>query len=147
MSTLNNKQIAFLDEYFMNGFHASAAYLTVYKPKDIRVAEAAASRLLSNVNIASEVQKRKKILSDKYNITMEKLIDMTAEVIESCKKEGLDGTGILKDRTNWIKSIEFLAKISGLNVQKVEVNNVNPPFIININELTKEEDESSPEAE
>jgi hypothetical protein len=41
---LNNKQIAFIDEYFVNGFNGTKAYLSVYKGVTDETAQRNASK-------------------------------------------------------------------------------------------------------
>lgn len=121
---LSPKQILFCEEYLMGmakgDANATAAYKIVYKGITDSAAVAAASRLLNSVNVQEYIKQRKTELSQKYDISKDYLVQELFELIDSCKKEGMDGKGTIKDRTNWTKAVGLLAKITGHDVQKVE---------------------------
>lgn len=113
---LNDRHKAFADEYLINGMNATQAYLSIYKSvKKVEVAEAAASRLLSNVMIKDYIIEKQKENQKKVEIDQEWIIKEYIALLSSCKTEGLDGAGTIKDRTNWVKTLAQLTKMLGLD--------------------------------
>jgi hypothetical protein len=55
---LRAKHRAFVNEYFRLNMNGTRAYLSVYGVDDSDVARAAAARLLANVSVAAEVERR-----------------------------------------------------------------------------------------
>lgn len=51
---LSDKHRAFIDEYFLNGYNATRAYMKIYPKSGYESARALASALLTNVNIKAE---------------------------------------------------------------------------------------------
>lgn len=116
MDNLNERHKAFCDEYLVNGQNATKAYLAVYKSvKSERTAEAAASRLLSNVKVKDYIATQLQKTAKKYDIDREFILKEYMELLDSCKVEGIDGAGTIKDRTNWAKAIGQLSKFLGLD--------------------------------
>lgn len=119
--SLTKKQLAFVDEYFINGFNAKASYLKSYPNVTEGTAEVQGSRLLNNPKIKAEIEARQKELRAKNNIDREFLLNEYLQLLESCKKEGLDGVGTIKDRTNWARALAQVSKLLGLDApEKVE---------------------------
>lgn len=93
----NKKHIAFCQEYLNNGMNATQAYLSVYKSvKKVKVAEAASSRLLSNVKVAHYLSEAQAKAVKKSEITREKIIkrlnersELVRELQELAKKPKL----------------------------------------------------------
>lgn len=66
--SLSDRHKAFVDEYMVNGFNGTQAYLKVYPDsKDEDSAKVGASRLLTNDNVQSYLEEQKKELR-KLNI-------------------------------------------------------------------------------
>lgn len=119
--SLNKKQLAFVDEYFRCGFNGTQAYLAVYRGATEKTAVTNASRLLTNANVKSEIDKRHQELTAKSKIDREYLLKEYLELLESCKKEGVDGVGTIKDRTNWARALAQVSKLLGLDApEKIE---------------------------
>ena len=119
--SLTKKQLAFVDEYFVNGFNAKASYLKNYPNVTEGTAEVQGSRLLNNPKIKAEIEARQRDLRAKNNIDREFLLNEYLQLLESCKKEGLDGVGTIKDRTNWARALAQVSKLLGLDApEKVE---------------------------
>ncbi|MBN2178512.1 MAG: terminase small subunit [Deltaproteobacteria bacterium] len=58
---LTKKRLLFVDKYFETKFNGIEAYLQTYpRVKKRETAKAAASRLLTNVNVKEEVERRKR---------------------------------------------------------------------------------------
>lgn len=118
MKEITDKQKRFVDEYLIDLNGKQAAIRAGYSEK---TAEVQASRLLSNVKVKEEISKRQLVISAKFELNRETMIKELIEVMNSCKKEGIDGKGVIKDRGNWNKAIDLLNKLGGLyEPQKIE---------------------------
>jgi phage terminase small subunit len=119
----NKRHKQFAEEYLSNGMNATQAYLSVYKSvKNERTAEAAASRLLSNVKVKEYLYEKQKELSKKSEIDREFILEEYKQLLDSCKLEGMDGAGTIKDRTNWAKALAQITKMLGLDApEKQEI--------------------------
>lgn len=116
MNNLTPKQKAFADEYLVNGLVARQAYLSVYKGvKSVNGADASSSALLSNPKVKYYISQKQSITAKKYDITRDYITAEYLSLIDSAKKEGLDGQGNLKDRANWAKALGQLSKLLGLD--------------------------------
>lgn len=103
---INKKHLAFIDEYFVNGFNGTNAYLSVYKGVAPDTARANASKLLANANIKAEIASRNAAISQKMQVTREDLIKDLIDIKENCKTSFPPSS---------IKAIEVIAKMLGLN--------------------------------
>jgi phage terminase small subunit len=120
---INPRHKAFADEYLVNGMNATQAYLSVYRSvKKEETARVNGSKLLTNANIQTYIAERQKENQKKIEIDQEWILREYMELLKSCKDEGLDGVGTIKDRTNWAKSLAQLTKMLGLDApEKQEV--------------------------
>lgn len=134
---MTEKQKRFADEYIID-LNATRAYKAVYKNvKNDETAKAAASRLLTNVNVKKYIDKQLQIISDskiadatevmKY-LTAVLRGDETEEVVvvegcgEGCSSAVRVNKGIgAKDR---IKAAELLGKRYGIFTDKLQVDGV-----------------------
>lgn len=74
---LNNKQKAFVDELFKNGFNQTEAYITVYQSVTNRnYAKTAASRMMTNANVKGYYDNKYAEYRKGLDINKEKMIDM-----------------------------------------------------------------------
>lgn len=55
---LTDKQQAFINAYFVNGFNRTQAYISVYQETKYDAARSSASRLLTNANVRAEIEQR-----------------------------------------------------------------------------------------
>ncbi|MDJ1481311.1 terminase small subunit [Cytophagaceae bacterium YF14B1] len=78
-SSLNPKQLAFVNEYLLTG-NAAEAYMKAYQVDNESVARAAASRLLTNTNVQDYIRKHQKQMEKKTGITVEKVIAELAKI-------------------------------------------------------------------
>ena len=140
MQKLNNRHKAFCDEYLANGLNGTQAYLSIYKSvKKEKTAEAAASRLLSNVKVKAYIAEKQKENQKKIDIDQKFILDEYMQLLESCKAEGMDGAGTIKDRTNWAKALAQLSKMLGLDApEKQEIEHKG--ITINITKPTRDGD-------
>ena len=107
---LTPKQSAFVDAYCSNGGNATQACITA--GYSVKTAQEQGSRLLSNVIIQNAIQLRQKPIAEKFKITREYLVEKLNNVIMDDVKDSV-----------YIKAIEVLAKMTGLNEpQKIELS-------------------------
>jgi len=112
----NKKHKAFADEYLANGMNGTQAYLSIYKSvKKEDTAAVNASKLLRNTKVKAYIKAEQDKTSAKLNIDKEYILREYMALISSCKEEGIDGEGTLKDRTNWAKGLAQLTKMLGLD--------------------------------
>jgi phage terminase small subunit len=109
---LTEKQSRFIDEYMID-LNASAAY--VRAGFSSKFANTHGFKLLQNAAIKSEIDLRKSQLAVAAKVDREFIVNEYLELIKSAKKEGLDGAGIIKDRSNWAKALAQLSKHLGLD--------------------------------
>jgi phage terminase small subunit len=103
---LNKKQLAFLDEYFVNGFNGTQAYLSVYKGVSEDTARANASKLLAHTNVKVEFERRQAEIKAKYEIDKDEIIEITKRIMKDNEKIAPPFS---------LKAIEILTKMGGLN--------------------------------
>ena len=107
---LTPKQSAFVDAYCSNGGNATQACITA--GYSVKTAQEQGSRLLSNVIIQNAIQLRQKPIAEKFKVTREYLVEKLNNVIMDDVKDSV-----------YIKAIEVLAKMTGLNEpQKIELS-------------------------
>jgi phage terminase small subunit len=113
---INQKQLAFIDEYFINGFNARHAYLTVYG-KDrailIETADRSASRLMDKPYVKEEIDKRRAKLTLKHEINRDNIVVELKDLIDECKT--------LKDRKALLGALDMLNKMAGNYIEKREI--------------------------
>jgi hypothetical protein len=136
----NKRHKAFADEYLSNGMNGTQAYLSVYKGvKKEETARVNSSKLLTNTNIKAYIEEKQKELAKSKQIDQEFIINEYLQLLDSCKVEGNDGKGTIKDRTNWAKALAQLTKMLGLDaVQKIEIDHKG---FKGLNIITDDEDE------
>jgi phage terminase small subunit len=134
---INPRYLDFIDIYLTNGLNGTEAYMSVYPKSSRSASKRNASRLLSREEVQEEIKRRQEEEREKYNITREWVINEYMDLIKSCKEEGLDGTGILKDRANWNKAIAEIRKLLALDEQvinKIEISqNKEQPLFPDVN--------------
>lgn len=142
---MTDKQKLFCDEYIKD-FNASRAYKTVYSScKKDETAKAAASRLLTNVNVKAYIQQRKEDLQKRVDITQEDVIkelsriafgdirklynecgglkniqdldDDTAAIITSVETtEEFEGYGNDREQVGYTKKLKMADKLKALDL-------------------------------
>jgi len=143
LKNLKHKQ--FCDQYLANGMNARLAYKSVYKSvKSEAGADASASKLLSNPKLQDYIKTQQEKSAIKLEITREDIVREYLELIESSKKEGIDGKGTIKDRSNWGKALSQMSKLLGLDEpdkQDITTNgeSINP-IAINVNIIKPKKD-------
>lgn len=142
---MTDKQKLFCDEYIKD-FNASRAYKKIYTTcKKDETAKAAASRLLTNVNVQAYIQQRKEELQKRVDITQEDVIkelsriafgdirklyneygglkniqdldDDTAAIITSVETtEEFEGYGDDREQVGYTKKLKMADKIKALDL-------------------------------
>ena len=102
----NKRHIAFLDEYFVNGFNAGKAYAKVYLVKNELVAISSGSRLLTNDDIKEEMAKRQAVNAANSALKRQELIEDLIEIKNTQKNIYAPAA---------LKAIELLLKANGWN--------------------------------
>ena len=123
---LSDRHEKFCQEYMVNGFNATKAYVSVYKVSE-KVGEASASRLLLNVKIKERLDELKKETRKTYQITKEELLND----LQNIKERNMG----VRDQTA-MKAIEMISKMSGFDAPiKQEINIQEQPFFKEDDEL------------
>ena len=131
---LNKKQLAFINEYFINGFNGKAAYKAVYKNVTDESAEVLASKLLSNVKVKDEIAKRQALIQSKYDIKKEEIIEVVKHILFT-QKDAFPPSSL--------KAAEILNKMFGWNASDKIEHSGNVGLDIKI--ISPEEDDSPEE--
>jgi phage terminase small subunit len=118
--SLSAKHIAFVDEYMLNGFHATNAYKSVYGCSQ-KSAEAAGPKLSNSPEIKEEIERRQRENFNLNIISREEIIQTAKEIMLINKK---------KAPMIALKSIEILNKMLGYNSpDKIEMSgNIEQPL-------------------
>lgn len=127
-SKLNKRHISFIDEYMINGMNATDAYKKVYPKSSDESARRLGSKLLTKIDIVSEIKDRQNITSIKLGITKEELIQDLIDIKNNNKNVSPAVA---------IKAMEVLNKMSGFDApEKIDHttngNDINPTTI-NVN--------------
>ena len=116
---LNDKQRFFCEQYLTNGFNQTKAYITVYQPKDTKIAEASSSRLLSYVKIKEFIGFIKKPKDLEFEITRESQLKELDRIKELAQIPDASG------KVQWasvVKIVEVQNKMLGLDAPtKLEI--------------------------
>jgi phage terminase small subunit len=142
MKKLTIKQENFCQEYINTG-NASEAYRRSYDVSKMKTESIhrKATELMSNVNVSARISELQKEFAQKKEIDREYILDEYLQLLKSCKEEGIDGQGTLKDRTNWAKALAQVTKMLGLDAPITINHNVfNAEFGVNIENKEDEED-------
>ena len=128
----NKKHIAFIDEYFLNGFNATQAYKSVYKKVTDASAAERGSKLLRNVNVAEEIARRQAVNAQKFEIKKEDLAKDLLDIKDRCKKD-LPPTAV--------KAIEVLNRMFGFDAPTKIEHSGDVNFNLNIPGLTQDDEQ------
>ncbi len=118
MSSLNQKQIDFCEEYVANGYNGTQAYSTAYTQKDQNSAAVAAHKLLRNQKIIEKVKDIEgdyRIIGHKLGIDKKLILAKLKDLLSAKKQVFFNGeiAGEIDDNASINKSIETLLKIMG----------------------------------
>ena len=107
---LTPKQSAFVDAYCSNGGNATQACITA--GYSVKTAQEMGAQNLLKLIIKDAIQLRQKPIAEKFKVTREYLVEKLNNVIMDDVKDSV-----------YIKAIEVLAKMTGLNEpQKIELS-------------------------
>lgn len=80
---LSNQQLAFCDDVRMNpGVSAAELYMRHYKVKNLRVAQAAAPRMLAKPKVKAYLEKKRELIEKKIDMTQEEWYRAQLDVID-----------------------------------------------------------------
>ncbi|MEH7374460.1 terminase small subunit [Neobacillus drentensis] len=113
MTQLNTKQKKFAD-YFIETGIATASYIKAGYEAEGHSAEAAASRLLRNVEVQEYIKERNEQLDVEFIADIKETKRFWTEIMR-------DGNADMKDR---LKASEYIAKTNGAFVEKKELHGV-----------------------
>lgn len=121
---LQHKHRLFADEYLMNGNRVADAYIAIYPHVTDRVyASKAGSKIKMQPEVTKYIEETQAIIETNYKIRREDIVKEVFELIDDCKRDG--------DRSNYIKLLDMLNKMSGQYVTKQEVELNGPGIIFN----------------
>jgi phage terminase small subunit len=109
---LNNKHIVFINEWMLNGYNATQAYLTAYPTSSKLNAERNAHRILEREDVKQEIEKRQKENRDKYNVTIDEVVCRVKELMLTDDYNPVHTTNL--------KAAEILNKMFGFNFENKE---------------------------
>ena len=139
MPVLTNSQRRFCEEYVNNGKNGTQAYLRAYKScKKEETAKAAASRLLTYVNVQEYIKELQDELKKKAIMSAEERMIWLSKVVNGdIKHTSYDGNGNSYENEAYIsdkmKAIDIMNKMDGEYINKLELsNNQEKPFEVKI---------------
>jgi phage terminase small subunit len=103
--SLTDKQRAFVDEYLVNGFNATQAYLKAYPDSSEEAARSSASALLTNPNVKSIIEEEQKESRKRARMSKDDKLDLIEEILLEQEERTLDK----------LKAIEIHNKMTGDN--------------------------------
>ncbi len=111
-------QVEVIDEWFNNNFNNRLAFLKVKPEYSIESADSSMSRLLSDDKSKAYIEYKKEQRRQKSEVTLDYLVDNLKKIVSDVAMEDTertkDGRLICKpDRTNMIKAIDLLSKLTG----------------------------------
>lgn len=134
---MTEKQKRFCDEYLID-LNGTRAYKTAYPSvKSDEVAKAAASRMLSNVNVRAYLDERLEQLRSERTADIQEILEYLTAVMRGEEKEEKMAANALgemeaynvRNQANQLKAAELLGKRFGLFTDKVNVEG-NIPVVI-----------------
>lgn len=124
---LNNKQLAFVEEYLANGMNGTQAYLKAYPTASYKTSEANSARLLTNAKIQKVIQAKQLETSLRNDYCKDESVSILASIARNDINRNSDR----------IKAVSELNKLLGYNEpDRIESTNK----IIWNEELLKDED-------
>ena len=116
---MTEKQKRFCDEYLID-LNATRAYKAAYpNVKKDETAKAAASRLLTFVNVADYIQKRQQDQQERTEVTQDIVIQ---ELCNIAFAEASDGNNSVLKYKNKLKALELLGRHMGMFSDKLNIS-------------------------
>lgn len=130
---IKKKHQLFVQEYMINGNNAAQAYMKVFKKdkSDNVYCARAAHQLLLTQYCQDLIQKERDDMDIQYQVNKGLLVKELLDTINACKVE--------EDRTNLLKSIDILNKMSGNYTEKREVNVSGQGIVFNFHDPNKDD--------
>ena len=133
-------QVEVIDEWFNNNFNNRLAFLKVKPEYTIESADSSMSRLLSDDKSKAYIEYKKEQRRQKSEVTLDYLVDNLKKIVSDVAMEETERTETGRlvckpDRTNMIKAIDLLSKLTGYqdNRKTIELKQTEPLSIkINI---------------
>lgn len=110
---LSDKQMNFVNEY-MKDMNGTAAYLRAGYKCSEEAARRAASRLLTNVDVKAEIEKRQQKLGEESEITVEWILSEMKDTYRQAKEMG--------EMSAANKSLEMLGRYKGMFNDKLKLD-------------------------
>jgi phage terminase small subunit len=117
---LTPKQSAFVDAYLANGGNGTQACITA--GYSVKTAQMMATENLLKPLIKKAIESRQNPIKEKFKVTREYIVEKLINVLNDDVKDSV-----------YIKAIEVLAKVTGLNEpEKIELKTTMSPIKFNI---------------
>lgn len=125
----NRKGVTVSEEKFCQAYiktgNASEAYKMAYnvgKKTKATTIYKEATTVMKRDRVKKRIEELKEKFREEQGIDQEYILKEYKLLLDSCKAEGLDGKGTIKDRTNWARALAQLTKMLGLDApDKTEV--------------------------
>lgn len=112
---LSIREQKFVENYIKNGGNGTRAlYEASNQELTFDSANAMAPAILAKFSVQQAIAYKQSVLAEKYNITREKLVEELLSLVDMCKTD--------KDYFNLNQAIKTLAKISGLDIRRIEID-------------------------
>ena len=111
---ITEKHKLFVKEYLANNNKLGEAYQSVYGTKSVTDASKHGNKLMQLPHVADLLNKERKKIEDRYEISRGMIIRELLELVDRCKDDD--------DRNNLLKSLEVMNKMAGHYVEKKEIN-------------------------
>ena len=132
-------QVEVIDEWFNNNFNNRLAFLKVKPEYSIESADSSMSRLLSDDKSKAYIEYKKEQRRQKSEVTLDYLVDNLKKIVSDVAMEETERTETGRlvckpDRTNMIKAIDLLSKLTGYqDTRKTVELKQSEPLSIKIN--------------
>jgi len=143
MKTLNERQLAFCNEYVANGYNGSKAYHDAYKQENLDTCKSEAYRMVRLPHIQEGIKNAEldyRIEGHGLDINKKAILIVIKRALDA-KKTTKDGD-IEEDYTAQLKAIEVYAKLTGdFSAEKKTITINDDEGTVDIDKLTPEERE------
>lgn len=116
-----------LEEYLVNGFNGTRAYMKIYDDCTFATAKSAACRIIKLPYMQAEIEKYKQENKIQNGIDISYIVSNLIELIEGSKEDEKI------DRISILKALDQLSKISGIYTTNIKTEVINPLESITIN--------------
>lgn len=108
---ITERNKAFVEELFLNGFNQTAAYMKAYETDNARYARSQAAVLVQKPSVASFLEQKKAELVKSTQISKEYIVDKLKHLVEHSKNEFVQ-----------LQAISQMSKMAGFYMDKPQVN-------------------------